>query len=182
MSFTQNSSAQSRALTAFFDTKGAAQQAVSDIEAAGVPRSEVTLVEGGTGTADTVSGPEHEGFLAWLKDMLMSEEDRSSYAEGLRRGGYLVSVKTERVDVETVLDILDRDGAVDMEQRETTWRSQDWTGYRAPVIGSAASGLAATGVATTRDAAVPTTARAAGVAGSEEVIPVYEERLEVGKL
>ena len=181
MSFTQNTSARSRALTAFFDTRGAAQQAISDIEAAGVPRSDVSMVEGGTGTTGTVSGPEHEGFLASLKDMLMPEEDRYSYAEGLRRGGYLVSVKTGQVDMESVLDILDRDGAVDMEERETSWRSEGWTGYRAPVVGTAASSLAATGVVTTRDAAVPIAARATGVAGGEQVIPVYEERLEVGK-
>ncbi len=88
MSFTQNTAAQSRALTAFFDTKGAAQQAVSDIEAAGVPRHDVTMVEGGAGTAGVASASTHEGFLASLKDMLMPEEDRYSYAEGLRRGGY----------------------------------------------------------------------------------------------
>ena len=43
MTFTQNTT-QSRAITAFFDTKGAAEQAVSDIEAAGIPRPDVTMV------------------------------------------------------------------------------------------------------------------------------------------
>ena len=181
MSFIQNTSAQPRALTAFFDTRGAAQQAVSDIEAAGVPRSDVSMVEGRVGTTGTVSGPEHEGFLESLKNMLMPEEDRYSYAEGLRRGGYLVSVKTGQVDIDSLLDILDRDGAVDMEERETSWRNEGWTGYRAPVVGTVTSSLAATGVATTQDATPPATARATAVTEGDEVIPVYEERLEVGK-
>ncbi len=181
MSFTQNSSAQSRALTAFFDTKGAAEQAVSDIQTAGVPRSDVSMIEGETGTTGIVSGPEHEGFLASLKDMFMPEEDRYSYAEGLRRGGYLVSVKPGLVDMESVLDILDRDGAVDMEERETSWRNEGWTGYRARATGMAASGLSTDTIATTREAAVPTPGRATGVGEGEEVIPIYEERLEVGK-
>ncbi len=164
MSFTQNTAAQSRALTAFFDTKGAAQQAVSDIEAAGVPRGDVTMVEGGAGTAGVASASTHEGFLASLKDMLMPEEDRYSYAEGLRRGGTLVSVKAGRVDMARLLDILDRDGAVDMDQRETSWKGEGWTGYRALASGEAPSGLAT-----------------AEVTGHDEVIPVYEERLDVGK-
>lgn len=78
MSLTQNTAAQSRSLIAFFDTMGAAQQAVSDIEATGVPRRAITMVEGGAGTTGTTSAPEHEGFLASLKDMLMPEEDRYS--------------------------------------------------------------------------------------------------------
>ena len=105
MSFTQNTAAQSRALTAFFDTKGAARKAVSDIEAAGVPRGDVAMVEGEAGTAGVVSTSTHDGFLASLKDILMPEEDRYSYAEGLRRGGYLVLVKTGKVDMDRLLDM-----------------------------------------------------------------------------
>lgn len=174
MSFTQNTTTQSRALTAFFDTKGAAEQAVSDIEAAGIPRHDVTMVEGGTGAAGATPASTHEGFLASLKDMFMPEEDRYSYAEGLRRGGYLVSVKAGQVDMDRVLDILDRDGAVDMEQRETSWRNEGWTGYRTPATATA-------GAALTREAVMPTVARTAGAAAGEEVIPLYEERLDVGK-
>ena len=178
MSLTQNTTAQSRALTVLFDTKGAAQKAISDIEAAGVPRSDVTMVEGGAGTVPEAG---HEGILASLKDMFMPEEDRFSYAEGLRRGGYLVSVKTGRVDLERLLDILDRDGAIDMDQRETTWRNEGWAGYRAPTVGTAASGLTSGAAAATPDTTVPAAARTTGAGADEQVIPVYEERLEVGK-
>ena len=182
MSFTQNTSAPSRALTAFFDTKGAAQQASSDLEAAGVPRGDISMVEGGTGTSGTVAAPEHEGFLAALKDMFMPDEDRYSYAEGLRRGGYLVSVRTGQVDADRVLDILDRDGAVDMDERETSWRSEGWTGYRAPAVGTAAAGMAATQAAvTTRDVTAPGSVANTGLTGREDTISLYEERLTVGK-
>ena len=182
MSFSHNTATPSRALTAFFDTKGAAQQAVSDIEAAGVPRGDISMVEGGAGTSGTASAPEHEGFLAALKDMFMPEEDRYSYAEGLRRGGYLVSVRTGQVDADRVLDILDRDGAVDMDQRETSWRSDGWTGYQAPSVGIAAAGMAATQAAvSTRDAKPSGAIGNAGPAGREDTIPLYEERLTVGK-
>ncbi len=181
MSFTQNTATPSRALTAFFDNKGAAQQAVSDIEAAGVPSGDISIVEGGAGAGGTASAPEHEGFLASIKDMLMPEEDRYSYAEGLRRGGYLVSVRTGQVDADRVLDILDRDGAVDMDERETSWRSEGWTGYQAPAVGTAA-GMAATDAAVTaRDATASGSVADKGLTGREDSISLYEERLTVGK-
>ena len=178
MSFTQNTAASSRALTAIFDTRGAAQQAASDLEAAGVPRTDISLVEGSANTGGVVASPEHEGFLAGLKDLFMPEEDRYSYAEGLRRGGYLVSVRTGQVDADRVLDILDRDGAVDMNERETAWRSEGWTGYRAPSVTTAGDNPAAAQVGTATLASVD---RSTDVAAREDAIPVYEERLNVGK-
>ena len=182
MSFTQNTATPSRALTAFFDTKGAAQQAVSDIEAVGVSRGDISMVEGGTGTSVTVAASEHEGFLAALKDMFMPEEDRYSYAEGLRRGGYLVSVRTGQVDADRVLDILDRDGAVDMDERETSWRSEGWTGYQASSVGTTSAGTAATQAAvTTRDVKSSGTIGNASLTGRDDSISLYEERLTVGK-
>ncbi len=179
MSFTQNTATASRALTAFFDTRGSAQQAVSDIEAAGVPRGDINMVEGGTATSGTVAVPEHEGFLAALKDMFMPEEDRYSYAEGLRRGGYLVSVKTGQIADDRVLDILDRDGAVNMDERETSWRTEGWTGYRAPAVGTATAATQA--VVGTRDTSVSGTIANADLTGREDSISLYEERLNVGK-
>ena len=169
MSFSQSASVQSRTITAFFDTKTAAQQAVSDIEASGVSRHEVKMVNGVDTTGGTTSSTGHESFLQSLKDLFLPEEDRYSYEEGLRRGGYLVSIRTEHGNADRVLDILDRDGAVDMDGREATWRGQGWKGYGAPVAGMGAP--------------APVVGRAANASGAEldEVIPIYEERLQVGK-
>jgi uncharacterized protein (TIGR02271 family) len=91
------------------------------------------------------------------------------------------------------MDILDRDGAVDMDERESSWRTQGWTGYQADnaapqtaayaAVGSTPTAAAATAAAGAGRAA-PTSANArAGIdVGREgEVVPVYEERLKVGK-
>ena len=182
MTFTQNDVTLPRALTAFFDQKAAAQQAVSDIEAAGVSRSDIRMVEGGAGAASAISPPTHEGFVASLNEMLMPEEDRYSFAEGLRRGGYLVSVRIGQVDTGRILDILDRDGAVDMDEREASWRSEGWTGYQASPAGTAAVGLASTKAASApHDVTVASANRSMVSSGRDEVVPVYEERLNVGK-
>jgi uncharacterized protein (TIGR02271 family) len=185
-----------RTLTAFFDTRGAADQAISDLEAAGIPRQHIHRAEGGTtGTAST-SSTGNTGFLASLKDMFMPEEDRHGYAEGLQRGGYLISVRAEEANYTRVMDILDRDGAVDMDEREASWRKEGWTGHQAGSMTTTTAGYAGTGstaVTASRVAAATTSATAgraevvaAGArqdlgAGQDDVIKVYEERLNVGK-
>ena len=189
----------SRTLTAFFDTRGAADQAISDLEAAGIPRQHIHRVDGGASSATTTSASSGggTGFLASLKDMFMPEEDRYGYAEGLQRGGYLISVRADEANYTRVMDILDRDGAVDMDQRESSWRKEGWTGYQAGSTTSSIGAYAATGAATTLAAtgagatrtmagAQPTGLAASGTArpldaDQEDSISVYEERLKVGK-
>ncbi len=189
---------QNRTVTAFFDTREAADKAVDDVVAIGIPRQHVTVTGStaaggtaavGTAASGTATGETGTGFLDSLKNMFLPEEDQHAYAEGLRRGGYVVSVQTEEGNYTRVLDILDRDGAVDLDQREASWRSEGWTGYAAAGAADASvgtTGLAATAPAATiasgTGAARTETARPSSVAlGSDEVIPVYEERLRVGK-
>ena len=52
------------------------------------------------------------GFWEALKDLFLPEEDRHTYAEGLRRGGYLVTVQTRDADYARALDILDDEGTI----------------------------------------------------------------------
>ena len=68
----------------------------------------------------------------------MPEEDRYAYAEGLSRGGYLVSLYTTRENRDRILDILDDEGTVDMDAREESWRAEGWQGYQAsePTLGT----------------------------------------------
>ncbi len=140
----------SRTLTAFFDTRAAADQAISDLEAAGIPSQHISRVDGGTSTTSTTGTTGSTGFLASLKDMFMPEEDRYGYAEGLNRGGFLVSVRADEANYTRVMDILDRDGAVDMDEREASWRSQGWTGQGSTTsTTSSTTGYAATGAAST---------------------------------
>ena len=112
---------------------------------------------------------------------------------GLHRGGYLVAVQADAANSTTVVDILDRDGAVDMDQREASWRTEGWTGYQTGGSTSSTAGFAATGSTSAATAGIAaagvpagatvaaTGARAGVETGREDVIPVYEERLKVGK-
>lgn len=175
----------SRTVTAFFDNRTDADEAVNELVSAGVSMGSIRLVPGSEGgqaaTTDTESG---SGFWESLKDLFMPDEDRDTYAEGLRRGGYLVTVTAEAANYDTVVDILDDEGTVDISERESAWRAEGWTGY------SHASGTSSTNLSDHRPMA-PTaetgfssssgpTARSANL-GAEEAIPVAEEQLRVGK-
>jgi len=154
----------SRTITAFFDTSEAAQKATDDLVAAGVPREHIRLTEG-TGTTLTTNEPTptaDKGFWDELKDLFLPEEDRYGYAEGLRRGGHLLSVRVEEAYYTRAMDILDRDGAVDMDEREAGWRNEGWAGYQTGTAGTSGTGLssglgsAATGIPATGSSATGT--------------------------
>ena len=139
----------SRTITAFFDTREAAQRASDDLVAAGIPQRHIRLTEGGqTGTATTASTGE-KGFWDELKDLFLPDEDRYGYAEGLRRGGFLLSVKADEAMYTQVVDVLDRDGAINMDEREASWRRSGWTGYETGAAGTGyETGAASAGYST----------------------------------
>ena len=209
-----------RTITAMFDRYDDAARAVSKLEAAGVPHSEISIVSNdaaqrdahtardtdhpdaktGTGTGATLGtvlgggagllaglgmlaipglgpvvaagwlaatlvgagvGAAAGGAVGALTGAGVDEAHAHSYAEGIRRGGTLVTVRADDSRVAAVTDILDDDGTVDMAEREAAWRKEGWsgkysdqdyapgtTGARAPgAIGAAAS--TTTGLGTT---------------------------------
>ena len=125
---------QNRTVTAFFDERDDAEDAVRELRTIGVPKSSIRLLGG-----DRPEGKyEEKGFWENLKSFFFPEDDREIYGEGLRRGGYLVTVTGLDPDLlDQALDILDAEGTVDLEQRSETWRSEGWTG----VQGSSAAEL-----------------------------------------
>jgi len=80
-----------------------------------------TLLGAGAGAATG-------GMIGALVGAGIPEEHAHAYAEGIRRGGTLVTVRTEQRFVDTAVHILDDDGTVDMDQRTTSWRNEGWTG------------------------------------------------------
>jgi uncharacterized protein (TIGR02271 family) len=143
-----------RTITAFFDDRTEADRALERLAAAGIPRGQIWLVAGDGGGSSTTASPQKGtssgGFWETLADLFMPDEDRYTYAEGLRRGGYLVTVTAGSAHYDQALDILDDEGTIDIGEREESWRADGWSGYT-------------------------------GGSGDEEVIPVAEEKLRIGK-
>ncbi|MBA3534074.1 MAG: YsnF/AvaK domain-containing protein [Ardenticatenales bacterium] len=71
------------------------------------------------------------GILAGLVDLGVPEDDAHFYAEGIRRGGTLVTVHADDNQIENAVAIMNRYGAIDIDQRADTWRERGWTGYNA---------------------------------------------------
>jgi uncharacterized protein (TIGR02271 family) len=137
-----------------------------------------TLVGAGAGAAVG-------GLAGSLVGAGVDEADAHAYAEGVRRGGALVTVRAEESEVNRIVDILDDEGTVDLGERQNSWRSEGWAG---PNTGIGAAGSTTTGMNTGGTGSG--SGLGMGAAGThsstahndrEEVIPVVEEELHVGK-
>jgi uncharacterized protein (TIGR02271 family) len=148
-----------KTITAFFDTAAEAERAAQDL---------ATNVGGVRGE---VYDTKRSGELSTLS---IPGEDMATFDEGIRRGGAVLHAQVPDHRFEAAADVLERGGAVDIDEREAAWRKEGWTG------GTAAGGTA--GLAEP-DTSRPEfgTSGTARTGGGEERIPVVEERLSVGK-
>ncbi len=71
------------------------------------------------------------GLIGGLVGAGVPKEDAEYYAEGVRRGGTLVSVNTEDATAGMAHDIMSRHNVIDIDDRATQWRSSGWTGFDA---------------------------------------------------
>ncbi len=81
-----------------------------------------TLVGAGIGAA---AG----GVIGALVGAGIPEEDANFYAEGVRRGGTLVMVRSSDDMANRAYDVMQRYGAVDVDKRSGDWRSSGWSGF-----------------------------------------------------
>jgi len=192
-------------VTAMYSTRQEAEKAAAAVRqdtAIGATNVRI-LPEKGEGT--TAATHDESGFLDSLRNFFMPDEDRYGYAEGMRRGSYMVAVDTDETHADHLMNLLEDHGAVDMDAEEKRWRSEGWRGYEpsstataggtySSAIGTAASGVPPIGTAGGRETTTGTratapagitgtaaTARTAGTTGASETIPLVEETLRVGK-
>jgi uncharacterized membrane protein len=69
------------------------------------------------------------GLIGALTESGIPEEDAKYYAEGIRRGDVLVTVRADSSQADRVCDILDRHDAVDVDDRVQNWKSRGWSGW-----------------------------------------------------
>jgi hypothetical protein len=69
------------------------------------------------------------GLIGGLTDMGVSKSDAEYYAESVRRGGALVTVRADDTRADRAAEIMRDHGAVDIEQRAEQWRERGWSGW-----------------------------------------------------
>jgi len=144
----------------FFEDRALALRAQSEITRIGIDPSDFHLFDQ---SASERAGDEGPGWWTTLKEAFGFGSDQPNpYQEGLRRGGTLVSVRAEESHIERVADILDRSGAIDIEERAAEWTGTE-TAAGKPHIPSGST------------TAVPSGQTQGGA------IPIAEEELKVGK-
>ena len=165
-----------------YDTYSQASQAVTDLEAAGIPRSEISVIAnkhvsaahddvveasgattgagvgaavGGAGgllaglglmaipgigpvvalgwlastALGAAAGAATGGIIGALTDLGVPKEHAEVYSEAIRRGGTLVTVRTDDANAARVEAILTRYKPLDPATRMTDYRKQGWKGY-----------------------------------------------------
>lgn len=197
-----------RHLSAFFDSRADAENAAERLNTLGLSGASVQM-SGGDDYSARPDSHEPGGLWESISDFFFPTDERETYAEGLRRGGYLVTVSgIPDARFDEVVDILDDAGSVDLDERSESWRAEGWQGSDPAVGGiltpreAGLTGAASAGYETRADEVDPGAASlprddlsGEGLAGDlpasgavaysrdtrDEVIPVVEERLRVGK-
>lgn len=77
----------------------------------------------------TVAGAAAGGLIGSLTDYGVSEKDAQLYAEGIRRGGTLVTVRTSDDRIEAAEGILRRHEPVDIDSRRSHYAKTGWSAY-----------------------------------------------------
>ena len=69
------------------------------------------------------------GLIGGLTGVGVPEDDASYYAESVRRGGALVTVRADDSRADEAASAMRNHGAVDIERRAEQWKQQGWTGH-----------------------------------------------------
>jgi uncharacterized protein (TIGR02271 family) len=191
----------SETIVAVFDTDAQARQAIAALEASGVSPE---AIQHYAKDASNTIGDDREaaveqrpqgGFWAWLTGEEQSQHAAHAtlYDRSIESGGTVVTVITDDREAERIVSLLESHSPVDLEERgaqhgltgtgtgtqTTTGASTATTGMTTTdtTTGTTAETPTGFGTATTG----PTGTGTSGRESTEEVIPLSEETLEVGK-
>ena len=136
----------SRTITALFDTRSDAEAGRARLVDANVDADNVRILDQqttgstnmGTSTADagmsststtsnSYSTADQPGIWAAIKNAFLPDEDRATYEEGIRRGGFVLTADVDEDEVNRAVDALEDANSVDIDERSNAWRAEGWT-------------------------------------------------------
>lgn len=144
-----------RTLTALFDSRDDAEEAREDLLECGVASDDINIVSQSASATTTAASGSSGGLWDGIKGLFIGDDDRSAYAEGVSRGGFLLTARVEEDRTDEAYRILeDNSKAVNFDERQEQWRASGWTGEQQKLGASDQD---------------------------EQRIPIVEEQLKVGK-
>lgn len=125
-----------------------------------------TLLGAGTGA---VVG----GLVGALTHVGVPHEDAQRFSAAVQHGSVLLAIRASEAQAHNVADILDRDGAINVEERVAEYEQRGFLPSPAPTTAPSRTAVTQENSAQSRQPALN--------ANGEQVLPVVEENLEVGK-
>ncbi len=164
----------SRTITALFDTRADADAGKQRLVDADIDADNVRVHDQShVGDADLgYSTDQDPGMWASIKNAFLPDEDRHTYEEGVRRGGFLLTADVDENEVDEAVRVLESSNSIDIDERAGQWRSQGWNYPASSATGTGVAGGAMRSGDSDRDRST---------AGDEQTIDVVEEQLVVGK-
>ncbi len=151
---------------------------IGPILAAGPLAAALGITVGSTLTGAAI-GAAAGGIIGALTHLGVPKDQAEYYAEGVRRGGTLVTVNASDEDAQRAVDIMNGAGAVDIDSRGANYRTGGYAGYT-----ETAPAYSHDEIVQERGNYQPpsrTTNIGTMNTGGETVIPIVEEELAVGK-
>lgn len=153
--------------TALYDNRAQAEAAQAQLQQLGVIKADgLNMADQNTTGFNADRSGDQKGFWGSLGGSVIPDDDRKVYEEGVRQGGYLLTVNVDDQHADRVHDLLERTDAVDVNEREEQYRK---TGLLPPANLSASQ----TSMGRTEGLSQSTT--------GEQSIPIVEEQIRVGK-
>ena len=167
-----------RTITALFDHRHDAEAAEARLKAADIDADHIRIHDkSSTGYNETGHSTHDEpGLWSSIKNAFLPDDDRHTYEEGVRRGGVLLTVDVDEDHVDDAVRVLEEADTVDIDDRSQQWRSSGWAGSPAAAAMSSSYGAGADRAEAGYEATTGSVENR-----DEEIIPVVEEQLVVGK-
>jgi hypothetical protein len=136
----------SRTITALFDSRADAEAGGERLRQAGVDAGHVAIHDQSSHkTTGDYSTHQDRGLWASIKNAFLPDEDRHTYEEGIRRGGFLLTADVDDDKTAAAVSALEEANSVDLDQRSQQWRSDGWDYAPSTATAGMATGTTATG-------------------------------------
>jgi len=156
----------SRTVTALYDTRAEAESAKQRLSSS-FDTDSVKIVDQSSHSDDADRGSS-------LSGMFGSHDDRHTYDEGIRRGGFLLCAEVDSdEDEDRIVSVLEETSSVDLDQRQNEWRNDGWQPRAEPQGLSQAGSMGQSDTRSLGSGSERTS--------EEQHIPIVEEQLQIGK-